>query len=122
MEDQVKLELRKHFRPEFLNRVDQTIIFSALDEAELGQIVRLQLDRVGHRLTEQNLTLVIDEPARALLAREGYDPQYGARPLKRAIQDLLLNPLATKILAGEFVPGSKILVGVTGDALSFGKG
>ena len=119
MEDLVRAELRKHFRPEFLNRVDETIIFSALDEAELGQIVRLQLDRVARRLTEQNLTLDIDEPARGLLAREGYDPQYGARPLKRAIQDLLLNPLANKILAGEFPPGSKIHVGVKSDALTF---
>ncbi len=122
MEDLVRTELRKHFRPEFLNRVDETIIFSALDEAELAHIVNLQLDRVAHRLGEQQLTLKVDDQARSLLAREGYDPQYGARPLKRAIQDLLLNPLASRLLANEFAPGGTIQVGVKADALTFTKG
>ena len=119
MEDKVRGELRNHFRPEFLNRVDETIIFSALDEAELAQIVDIQLEQVMKRLTNQNLTLEIDSAARGLLAREGYDPQFGARPLKRAIQDLLLNPLATKLLAGEFPPGSKIKVTAKKEVLIF---
>ncbi len=110
MEDKVRAELKRHFRPEFLNRVDDTIIFHSLDEAELARIVDLQLERLAARLEGQHLTLEVDEGARKFLAREGYDPQYGARPLKRAIQEHLLNPLATRLLSGEFKAGSRIRV------------
>jgi hypothetical protein len=111
MEDKVLAELKKHFRPEFLNRVDDVIIFQSLDESELARIVDIQLGRLEQRLAQQNLTLDVDAAAKKLLASEGYDPQFGARPLKRAIQEHLLDPLATKLLAGEFKPGDKIKVG-----------
>ena len=122
MEDKVLAELKKHFRPEFLNRVDDTIIFSSLDEDDLGRIVGIQLNRVVKRLAEQKIALEIEPAARKLLADEGYDPQFGARPLKRAIQDLLLNPLATRILAGEFKPQDTIRVGEKNGSLVFTTG
>ncbi len=123
MEDKVMGELKRHFRPEFLNRVDDTIIFHSLDEAELTRIVDIQLVRVVKRLADQHLTLEVDAAAKQLLAREGYDPQFGARPLKRAIQDKLLNPLAQRLLAGDFKPGDTVKVG-TGreEELVFAKG
>jgi ATP-dependent Clp protease ATP-binding subunit ClpB len=117
MEDKVMAELKKHFRPEFLNRVDDVIIFQSLDESELARIVDIQLGRLEQRLAQQNLTLDADAAAKKLLAREGYDPQFGARPLKRAIQEHLLDPLATKLLAGEFKPGDKIKVSAKDDKL-----
>ena len=119
LERVVKMELKAHFRPEFLNRVDDIIIFHSLREAELARIVDIQLERLGKRLGQQQLTLEVDRAAKSLLAREGYDPQFGARPLKRAIQEHLLDPLATKLLAGEFKPGEKIKVGANGDSLTF---
>jgi ATP-dependent Clp protease ATP-binding subunit ClpB len=123
MEDRVLGELKRHFRPEFLNRVDDTIIFHSLDEEQLQKVVDIQLTRVVRRLAEQQLTLVVDDGARRLLAREGYDPQFGARPLKRAIQDHLLNPLATRILASEFKPGDQVLVRAGKvDELEFSRG
>jgi ATP-dependent Clp protease ATP-binding subunit ClpB len=121
MEDKVMAELKKHFRPEFLNRVDDVIIFQSLDESELARIVDIQLGRLEQRLAQQNLTLDVDAAAKKLLASEGYDPQFGARPLKRAIQEHLLDPLATKLLAGEFKPGEKIKVSADKEALSFAK-
>jgi len=119
MEDKVLAELKKHFRPEFLNRVDDVIIFQSLDESELARIVDIQLGRLDQRLAQQNLTLDVDAAAKKLLASEGYDPQFGARPLKRAIQEHLLDPLATKLLAGEFKPGDKIKVTTKDDGLVF---
>ena len=119
MEDKVMAELKKHFRPEFLNRVDDVIIFQSLDESELARIVDIQLGRLEQRLAQQNLTLDVDAAAKSLLAKEGYDPQFGARPLKRAIQEHLLDPLATKLLAGEFRPNDKIKVSAKDDKLVF---
>ncbi len=110
METSVKTELRAHFRPEFLNRVDDIIIFRSLDEAQLSRIIDLQLRQVEQRLARQQLTLELDDAARKYLAREGYDPQFGARPLKRSIQEHLLDPLAMKILDGEFKPGDRVKV------------
>ncbi len=121
MEDKVMAELKRHFRPEFLNRVDDVIIFQSLDESELARIVDIQLGRLEQRLAQQNLTLDVDAGAKALLAKEGYDPQFGARPLKRAIQEHLLDPLATKLLAGEFKPSEKIKVTAKDDELVFQK-
>lgn len=98
--------LREHFRPEFLNRIDDTIVFHSLSEAHIGSIVELQLDLVSARLKEQRkITLKVTERGKKLLAQKGYDPQYGARPLKRIIQTLILDPLALKIVKGE-VPES----------------
>jgi ATP-dependent Clp protease ATP-binding subunit ClpB len=121
MEAAVRAELRKHFRPEFLNRIDETIVFESLDEAELARIVDLQLDRVARRLAAQGISIEVANDARKLLSDEGYDPQFGARPLKRAIQDLLLNPLASRLLAGEFKAGDLLQAGVKDGALAFTK-
>jgi len=108
MEDKVKAELRKHFRPEFLNRLDDVIVFHSLDEAELEQIVEIQLRGVIKRLADLQYSLTVDSGAKRMLAKEGYDPQFGARPLKRAIQEKLLDPLAIQILGGDFKPGDTI--------------
>ena len=121
MEDKIMSELKKYFRPEFLNRVDDVIIFQSLDEEELAKIVDIQLERLGKRLAQQNLTLDVDAAAKKLLAQEGYDPQFGARPLKRAIQEHLLDPLAMKLLEGDFKPGDKIKVSANDGELIFSK-
>jgi ATP-dependent Clp protease ATP-binding subunit ClpB len=121
MEQRVMAELKRHFRPEFLNRVDDIIIFQSLGEDELAKIVDLQIARLEKRLKPQNLTLEVDAAARQLLAREGYDPQFGARPLKRAIQEQLLNPLSIKLLEGEFKPGDRIRVSTGNGGLTFTK-
>ena len=119
MERAVMGELKQHFRPEFLNRVDDTIIFQSLDESELARIVEIQITKLEKRLAQQNLTLDVDAAAKKLLAKEGYDPQFGARPLKRAVQELLLNPLSMRLLEGEFKPGDKIKVTTKDDELVF---
>jgi ATP-dependent Clp protease ATP-binding subunit ClpB len=121
MERLVRTELRSHFRPEFLNRVDDIIIFHSLDEKQLSHIVEIQLGRLEKRLSQQQLTLEVDRSAKQLIAREGYDPQFGARPLKRAIQDLLLDPLANKLLTGDFKPGDRIKVLAHDGELDFEK-
>jgi ATP-dependent Clp protease ATP-binding subunit ClpB len=101
--------LRAHFRPEFLNRVDEIIIFDRLTEEELKKIVEIQLSRLTKRLAQQNIMLKLSDSAKTLIAREGYDPVYGARPLKRAIQHLLLDPLSMNILEGKFGEGQTIV-------------
>jgi len=121
MEERVKMELRGHFRPEFLNRVDDIVVFHRLDEKQLATIVEIQLRGIEGRLAQQNLTMQVDKAAKQLLGREGYDPQFGARPLKRTIQELLLDPLATRLLSGEFKPGDHISVTAQGDELIFVK-
>ena len=90
----VQEALRGHFRPEFLNRIDEIIIFDRLDASQITSIVDIQLQRLLTRLQKQNLTLTLDEAARKFLAKEGYDPAYGARPLKRVIQREILDPLS----------------------------
>jgi ATP-dependent Clp protease ATP-binding subunit ClpB len=100
--------LRAHFRPEFLNRVDEIIIFDRLSEEDLKKIVEIQLRRIMKRLAQQNITLDLSESAKALIARDGYDPVYGARPLKRAIQRDLLDPLSMTLLEGRFREGQTI--------------
>ena len=119
MERLVTSELRSHFRPEFLNRVDDIIIFHSLDESQLSHIVDIQLSRLEKRLAQQQLTLEVDNSAKRLIAKEGFDPQFGARPLKRAIQDLLLDPLATKVLVGDFKSGDRIKVRAHDGELEF---
>jgi ATP-dependent Clp protease ATP-binding subunit ClpA len=110
--DQMKREvteaLRAHFRPEFLNRVDEVIVFHALTDADLDAIVHLLLADLNRRLAEQDLTLDLTPAATALILREGTDPAFGARPLKRTIQRLVENPLARALVAGEFRPGDRI--------------
>ena len=121
MEDRIRLEMRSRFRPEFLNRIDDTIIFHSLTEKELATIVDIQLRRLEKRLAERDLRIELDVSARGLLAKEGYDPQFGARPLKRAIQEHLLDPLALRLLDGEFAPGEGIGVSASGGELRFTK-
>jgi ATP-dependent Clp protease ATP-binding subunit ClpB len=119
MREAVTQELRLHFKPEFLNRIDDIVIFHQLTREQIVQIIDVQLERLRAMLTERGITLVLDDSARQLLAREGYDPQYGARPLKRAIQTLIQNPLAVKLLRGEIAPGQTITVSANGDQLEF---
>ncbi|MGJ8697179.1 MAG: ATP-dependent chaperone ClpB [Verrucomicrobiaceae bacterium] len=120
-EAKVTEALRGHFRPEFLNRIDETVIFDRLDRAELGEIVKLQLDRVKERLAKQGLVLELSDEAIEFIGNQGYDPVYGARPLKRAIQTHLLDPLSLSLLEGGFVEGETVKVGVSEGALSFEK-
>ena len=117
-------ELRRHFRPEFLNRVDDIVVFRALEREDLEEIVELQLQRLERLMTDQKLTLEVTEEARRLIAEEGYEPAYGARPLKRAIQRLVQNPLAIRVLEGEFGPGDTVRVDVEeeGGGITFGHG
>ena len=121
MERLVRTELKAAFRPEFLNRVDDIIIFHSLDEQQLSEIVDIQLERLNRRLAQQQLTLDVDARAKKLLAKEGFDPQFGARPLKRAIQEQLLDPLANKLLVGDFKPGDRIKVTAHDGELEFEK-
>jgi ATP-dependent Clp protease ATP-binding subunit ClpB len=112
VEAAVKNLLKDHFRPEFLNRIDEVILFHSLSKAQLGKIVEVQLDNLRRRLAGRNLKLVLTDAARKLLAEEGYDPTFGARPLKRVIQQRIENALAGKILGGEFGDGDTINVDV----------
>jgi ATP-dependent Clp protease ATP-binding subunit ClpB len=115
--DEIMQELRAHFKPEFLNRIDDIVIFHQLSRDQIGQIIDVQLERLRAMLRERNVELVLDDSARKLLAREGYDPNYGARPLKRAIQTLIQNPLAVKLLSGEILPGQTVRVSAKGDQM-----
>jgi len=118
-EAKVREALRGHFRPEFLNRIDETVIFDRLDRAELAGIIALQLDRVKVRLEKQGIHLDLTDDAVELIGNHGYDPTYGARPLKRAIQHLLLDPLSLDILEGKFVEGDTVKVASNNGELSF---
>ncbi len=113
--------LRQEFRPEFLNRIDDTVIFMRLSAEEIREIVDLQIARLARRVEERRVALEVTDAAKDLLGREGYDPTYGARPLRRAIQRLLENPLALRLLEGDIADGARVVCDVdeTGDALAF---
>ena len=111
--------LRRTIRPEFLNRIDETIMFEPLTQAEIRQVVQLQVASVQKMLSENGITLTLTDAALDLLTREGYDPEFGARPVKRAIQRLLLNDLSRAILAGTVNRDHPIRVDADGDKLSF---
>ena len=113
--------MREFFRPEFLNRVDETVEFQPLSRDQLGEIVELQLERLRARLAERSLDLVLTPAAKELIADAGWDPAYGARPLKRAIQRLLENPLARRLLEGDFGDGDTIMVDAQNGELVFTK-
>jgi ATP-dependent Clp protease ATP-binding subunit ClpB len=113
--------LRDHFRPEFLNRIDEVIVFKPLTEDQLTAIVDIQLKRLENRLAERRVQLVVTEGARKLLAQRGWDPVYGARPLKRAIQRLVQDPLAMMLLEGKFAEGDTVTVDAKGGDLIFTK-
>jgi len=120
---QAVLEIvQQHFRPEFINRVDDLVVFHPLGRQQLRAIVDIQLAYLRRRLGERDIELVLDETAVDRLAEAGFDPVYGARPLKRAIQQQLENPLAQRILRGEFGPGSRVRVSVQGGELAFARG
>lgn len=121
MKERVLSALREHFRPEFLNRIDETVVFHALTEEQLKQIVEIQLIILNRRLLERKITLTLTEAAEEWLARTGYDPVYGARPLKRLIQKEIENPLSLQILQGTFGDGDRILVDSNGERLQFKK-
>jgi ATP-dependent Clp protease ATP-binding subunit ClpB len=119
VEQRVRDELRNHFRPEFLNRVDDIIVFRQLSRDDLVRIVDLQLERLKRTLAGRHITLEVSPEAKARIAVEGYDPVYGARPLKRVIQRLLQNPIALELLEGNFHEGDTVRVERDGDALRF---
>jgi ATP-dependent Clp protease ATP-binding subunit ClpB len=110
------------FRPEFINRIDDIVVFHPLGAAQIRAIVDIQLGQLRRRLMERGMELVLDDAARDLLGETGFDPVYGARPLKRAIQQQIENPLAQRLLQGAYGPGDRIRVGVDeGGRLSFAK-
>ena len=111
----------RHFRPEFINRIDDAVVFHPLDQSEIRQIAEIQLGTLTARLAERDLTISFSDEAMDLLAQSGFDPVYGARPLKRAIIQQVENPLANQILSGSFIGGDEIKVHVAGDKLTFSK-
>ncbi|MEN8758606.1 MAG: ATP-dependent chaperone ClpB [Desulfobacterales bacterium] len=119
MVERVMDALRSHFKPEFLNRIDETIIFHNLSREQLGEIVDIQVERLARRLAEKNIDLVLSQSAKAFVAEKGYDPVYGARPLKRVIQKLIENELSLEILNGNISEGDRVSAERKGDRIVF---
>ncbi len=119
MESRITESLRASFKPEFLNRIDETIIFHNLTQEQIGDIVDIQIKRLDARLAAMNIELVLSDRARSLLAKKGYDQTYGARPLKRAIQKYIENPLSMEMLKGNIAESTKIAADVVGDRIVF---
>ncbi|HEY94227.1 MAG TPA: AAA domain-containing protein [Dehalococcoidia bacterium] len=119
MKEKVMTEVRKTFRPEFLNRLDEIIVFHELNEEQLRSIVDLMVKDLEKRLEERKLTLVMTDAAKSWIAKVGFDPVYGARPLRRAVERYVENPLSTKVLKGEFIEGDSITVDVADNELTF---
>ncbi|MFP4106935.1 MAG: ATP-dependent chaperone ClpB [Phycisphaerae bacterium] len=119
IEAQIKQELKQHFRPEFLNRIDETVVFHSLSKEDLAGIVDIQIRYLSQRIAERKIVLEVTDEARSLLAELGWDPTFGARPLKRVIQQKLENGLARKILEGEVSEGSHVLVDAAGKSFTF---
>jgi len=115
MERKVQEELHRHFRPEFLNRIDDVIIFHALDMQHIKRIIEIQIRKLTKMIADRGITIEISDHAKEQLAKEGYDPAFGARPLKRALQKLIIDPLAMKLLEGKFKPGDIVFVNVGDD-------
>jgi ATP-dependent Clp protease ATP-binding subunit ClpB len=111
--------VHRHFKPEFVNRIDELVVFHRLDERHIGRIVELQVDQLGRRLEERGLGLVLTDAARQHVARVGYDPDFGARPLKRVIQKEIADPIALALLQGEYKEGDTITVDASPDGLVF---
>jgi len=118
-ERRVNDALRSAFKPEFLNRIDEIIIFQNLAPEQIGGIVEIQMDRLRKRLGERNISLILSDSAKMFLAEKGYDRIYGARPLKRAIQKYLENPLSMEILKGNIPDGSAVTAGAEGESVIF---
>jgi ATP-dependent Clp protease ATP-binding subunit ClpA len=121
LKDRLMDVLRHTFKPEFLNRIDETVVFHALGKSELERIVEIQLKDLRKRLAERKLQLEVTPKAKAMLAERGYDPVFGARPLKRQIQRMIENPLAVEVLAGRFTEGDTVVVEPDGETLRFRK-
>ena len=123
VQNSVMQQLRNHFRPEFLNRVDDIVIFNNLTRDQIQDIVEVQLKDLKKRLADRNISFKLNENVKKMLAKKGYDPIYGARPLKRAIQKYMQDPLSLKLLQGDFEEGDQILVDINkvNDALIFQK-
>jgi len=111
--------LRDHFKPEFLNRIDDIVVFKQLGKEEIARIIDVQLEKLRKNLEERGIAIELDNSARELLIKEGYDPVYGARPLKRAIQSLIQNPLAVKLLKGEIASGQTVRVSAENGEMKF---
>jgi len=122
LRDSLSELLKQTFRPEFLNRIDETVIFNRLGRAEIGKIVNIQLARLAERLADRQITITLTGPALERIAQLGYDPMFGARPLKRAIQAELENPLAKLVIAGSIREGDTVTVDMAGDRLEFAVG
>ena len=121
-ERQLNDALRQHFRPEFLNRVDEIVFFHALSRADIRKVIDIQIGSLLKRLSDRKITLTLTDAARDLLIEEGYDPVYGARPLKRVIQRRVLDPLAIGVLQGQFKEGSSITADAGSNGLAFSEG
>jgi ATP-dependent Clp protease ATP-binding subunit ClpA len=119
LQEKVMEALREEFKPEFLNRIDEIIIFDYLGKPEIKKIVDLELEKVASRLTNKNIEISVTEKAKQLLAERGFDPNLGARPLKRVIQKLVLDPLALQIVTGKISERVKVLVDAEGDKIIF---
>jgi ATP-dependent Clp protease ATP-binding subunit ClpB len=119
MESCISDALRAQFKPEFLNRIDETIIFQNLTPDEIVQIVDIQIQRLARRLADNDIEFILSEDARQLIAQKGYDPIYGARPLKRVIQQNIENPLSMEILKGTVVEGSRVSAEVENGQIVF---
>src|SRR6266496_1674722 len=119
LKDDLMQVLRHSFRPEFINRIDEIIVFRALNDEQLAQITKLLLDKLARRLRAQRIEVEFTEDAIELLAREGFDPEYGARPLRRTIQRLVENELSRMVLGSSLEPGDKVAVEVDDDRLRF---
>jgi len=119
VQDTVRQELRNHFRPEFLNRVDDIVLFRNLNLEQIQEIVDVQMQSLQKRLAERNMSIVLNDKVKEVLAQKGYDPAFGARPLKRALQKHIQDPLSLKILQGEFSEGDRVKVDVNGNSDTF---
>jgi ATP-dependent Clp protease ATP-binding subunit ClpC len=119
MREKLLAEVKKVFRPEFLNRVDETIVFKALGRPEMEQIVDIQMSEIVARLKEQKIVLELDRAAKELLVEQGFDPEFGARPIRRALRRLVEDPLAEELLRNRFRPGTTIVVVRDVERLSF---
>src|SRR5439155_6121494 len=117
----VMAEVKTQFRPEFVNRIDEIVVFHALGEAQIADIAKIQLQGLEKRLAKIDIRLEVSDAALKAVAKTGFDPVYGARPLKRAIQQEIENPLAREILAGRYAAGDKVKVGATGGEITFAK-
>jgi ATP-dependent Clp protease ATP-binding subunit ClpC len=119
MHAKIEKALKGAFRPEFLNRVDETIMFSPLSIEQMEEIVVLQMKEVQDRLNEHDIAVQLTDAARIWLAKEGYDPAFGARPLRRAIQKYVESPLSVELLAGKFKDGAQVIVDVENEKITF---